>query len=155
MMKSILRLIFVLPGLLAASVPFSATSVTAAESLPTVEVYKSPSCGCCGSWVEHMQKSGFKVNVHNVNDVTPVRENFGVPQAMASCHTAVVGGYAIEGHVPAADIKRLLRERPKAAGIAVPGMVQGSPGMEQGQGKDAYNVMLFSKGGKSSVFAQH
>jgi len=145
----------VLPGLLVALVMFSATHVMAAEELPTVEVYKSASCGCCGFWVEHMKQSGFKVNVHNVNDVTPMRQNFKVPDAMASCHTAVVGGYAIEGHVPAADVKRLLRERPKAAGIAVPGMVQGSPGMEQGRGKDPYNVMLFSKGGKSSVFAQH
>jgi hypothetical protein len=102
-----------------------------------------------------MQNSGFKVNIHNVRDVTPVRQNFGVPDAMASCHTASVGGYAVEGHVPAADVKRLLRERPKAAGIAVPGMVQGSPGMEQGQGKDPYKVILFSKGGKPTVFAQH
>lgn len=143
-----------LPRLMSALVLASATHVMAAE-LPTVEVYKSLSCGCCTLWVEHMQQSGFKVNVHNVRDVTPVRENFGVPDAMASCHTAVVGGYSIEGHVPAADVKRLLRERPKAAGIAVPGMVQGSPGMEQGRGKDPYNVILFNKGGRSTVFAQH
>ena len=143
-----------LPRLMSALVMFSATQVMAAELL-TVEVYKTFSCGCCGFWVEHMQQSGFKVNVHNVRDVTPVRENFGVPDAMASCHTAVVGGYAIEGHVPAADVKRLLRERPKAAGIAVPGMVQGSPGMEQGRGKDPYSVILFNKGGRSTVFAQH
>ena len=154
-MKSLLRSMSVLPGLLAALVMLSATHVMAAEELPTVEVYKSPSCGCCGFWVEHMKQSGFKVNIHDVRDVTPVRQNFGVADAMASCHTAVVGGYAIEGHVPAADVKRLLRERPKAAGIAVPGMVQGSPGMEQGHGKDPYNVMLFKSGGKSSVFAQH
>lgn len=143
-----------LPRLMSALVLASATHVMAAE-LPTVEVYKSLSCGCCTLWVEHMQQSGFKVNVHNVRDVTPVRENFGVPDAMASCHTAVVGGYSIEGHVPAADVKRLLRERPKAAGIAVPGMVQGSPGMEQGRGKDPYNVIIFNKGGRSTVFAQH
>jgi len=143
-----------LPRLMSALVLASATHVMAAE-LPTVEVYKSLSCGCCTLWVEHMQQSGFKVNVHNVRDVTPVRENFGVPDAMASCHTAVVGGYSIEGHVPAADVKRLLRERPKAAGIAVPGMVQGSPGMEQGRGKDPYNVILFNKGGRSTVFARH
>ena len=133
----------------------SATHVMAAEQLPSVEVYKSPYCGCCEQWIAHMRNSGFKVSIHNVRDVTPVRENFGVPDAMASCHTAVVGGYAVEGHVPADDVKRLLRERPKAAGIAVPGMVLGSPGMEQGQGKDPYNVMLFSKGGSPTVFAQH
>lgn len=143
-----------LPRLMSSLVLLSAAHVMAAE-WPAVEVYKTLSCGCCGLWVEHMQQSGFKVNVHNVRDVTPMRENAGVPDAMASCHTAIVGGYAIEGHVPAADVKRLLRDRPKAAGIAVPGMVQGSPGMEQGQGKDAYNVILFSKGGRPSVFAQH
>src|SRR3990172_4087981 len=143
-----------LPRLMSALVMFSATQVMAAE-LPTVEVYKTLSCGCCGFWVEHMQKSGFKVKVHNVRDVTPVRENFGVPDAMASCHTAVVGGYSIEGHVPAADVKRLLRERPKAAGIAVPGMVQGSPGMEQGRGKDPYNVVLFNASGRTTIFSAH
>lgn len=143
-----------LPRLMSALVLFSATHVMAAE-LPTVEVYKTLSCGCCGFWVEHMQKSGFKVNVHNVRDVTPMRAQAGVPDAMASCHTALVGGYAVEGHVPAADVKRLLRERPKAAGIAVPGMVQGSPGMEQGRGKDPYSVILFSKLGKPAVFARH
>ena len=143
-----------LPRLMSALVLFSATHIVAAES-PTVDVYKTLSCGCCGFWVEHMQQSGFKVNVHNVRDVSPAREKFGVPDAMASCHTAVVGGYSIEGHVPAADVKRLLRERPKATGIAVPGMVQGSPGMEQGGRKDPYSVMLFTKGGRSSVFAQH
>lgn len=147
-MKSLARL-------MAALVVFAATQVTAAEPLPAVDVYKSPYCGCCEQWVAHMRQSGFKVNIHSVRDVTPVRENFGVPEAMASCHTAVVGGYAVEGHVPAADVKRLLREHPKAAGIAVPGMVQGSPGMEQGQGNDSYKVMVFSKGGRSSVFAQH
>jgi len=154
-MKSVMRLMSVSQGLLAALVLFSATHVMAAEELPAVEVYKTLSCGCCGFWVEHMKQSGFKVNVHNVRDVTPMREKYGVPDAMASCHTAVVGGYSIEGHVPAADVKRLLRERPKAAGIAVPGMVQGSPGMEQGRGKDPYNVVLFGGGGRPSVFAQH
>jgi len=153
-MKSLLRLMPVLRGLPAALVVFSAAHVMAAE-LPTVEVYKSVSCGCCGFWVEHMQQSGFKVNVHNVRDVTPARQRFGVPDAMASCHTAVVGGYSIEGHVPAGDIKRLLREKPKAAGIAVPGMVQGSPGMEQGGVKEPYSVVLFRNGGRTSVFAQH
>jgi hypothetical protein len=143
-----------LPRLMSAMVMFSATHVMAAE-LPTVEVYKTLSCGCCGLWVEHMQQSGFRINLHNVRDVTPVRENFGVPDAMGSCHTAVVGGYAIEGHVPAVDVKRLLRERPKATGIAVPGMVQGSPGMEQGQGKDPYDVILFGVARRPVVFARH
>src|SRR5674476_1234069 len=99
-MKSLLSLMSLLRGLLAALVMLSATHVLAAEELPTVEVYKSPSCGCCGFWVEHMKQSGFKVNIHDVRDVTPVRQNFGVPDAMASCHTAVVGGYAIASGTP-------------------------------------------------------
>ena len=147
-MKSFVRLVLAL-------VMISATHVMAAEQLPTVEIYKSPYCGCCEQWIAHMRNSGFKLSIHNVRDVTPVRENFGVPESMASCHTAVVGGYAVEGHVPAVDVKRLLRDRPAAAGIAVPGMVPGSPGMEQGQGKDPYYVMLFSKGGSPTVFARH
>ena len=133
----------------------SLATMVLAQEAQKVEVYKSPTCGCCSLWVEHMKKSGFNVEIHEVRDVTPFRQRFGVPDAMTSCHTAVVGGYAIEGHVPAADIKRLLREKPKAAGLAVPGMVQGSPGMEQGQGKDPYNTVLFSADGKSSTFARH
>lgn len=153
-MKSLLRSKSALRNLPAALILLSATQAMAA-GLPGVEVYKTLSCGCCGLWVEHMQQSGFKVNVQNVRDVTPMRVSAGVPDAMGSCHTALVGGYAIEGHVPAADVKRLLRERPKATGIAVPGMVQGSPGMEQGRGREPYNVILFGKGGRPYVFAQH
>lgn len=136
---------------------FSASSASMGLAADTnkVEVYKSASCGCCSLWVEYMKKSGFSVEVHDVRNVAPFRQRFGVPDAMASCHTAVVGGYAIEGHVPAVDIKRLLREKPKAAGIAVPGMVQGSPGMEQGRGKDPYNTVLFTKDGRSAIFAPH
>ena len=136
---------------------FAASSAGMAFSaeMQKVDVYKSPTCGCCTLWVEHMKKSGFSVEVHEVRNVMPFRQRFGVPDAMGSCHTAVVGGYAIEGHVPAADIKQLLREKPKAAGLAVPGMVQGSPGMEQGQGKDPYNTLLFSADGRSTIFAAH
>jgi len=136
---------------------FAALSVNlsfAAEP-QTVEVYKSPTCGCCTEWVAHMKQNGFKVSVHEVNYVAPFRRQLGVPDQMESCHTAQVGGYAIEGHVPAADVKRLLRERPKAKGIAVPGMVQGSPGMEQGVSKDPYQVLLFDSSGRSTVFARH
>ena len=136
---------------------FSASSVSVAFAAEKdkVEVYKSPACGCCSQWVEHMQKNGFVVEIHNVRNVTPFRERFGVPESVASCHTAVVGGYAIEGHVPAGDVKRLLREKPKAVGIAVPGMVQGSPGMEQGSGKDPYNVVLFNATGRNTVYSAH
>ncbi len=128
---------------------------TIAADLPKVDVYKSPSCGCCTLWVEHMKKSGFKVEVHEANNIAPFRQRFGVPDEMASCHTAVVGGYAIEGHVPAADVKRLLKETPMAAGIAVPGMVQGSPGMEQERGREPYQTMLFTKNHRFTAFAAH
>jgi hypothetical protein len=126
-----------------------------ADEPAKVEVYKSASCGCCSLWVEHMKQSGFALEIRNVRNVSPFRERFGVPESMASCHTALVGGYAIEGHVPAADVKRLLRDKPKATGIAVPGMVRGSPGMEQGSGKDPYKVVLFSKNGWTTIFSAH
>jgi hypothetical protein len=117
-----------------------------------VTVYKSPTCGCCGKWVEHMRANGFEVTVTDMPDVAPVKDKQGVPSALRSCHTAMVGGYAIEGHVPADLVKKLLQEKPHAAGLAVPGMPMGSPGMEGGA-KDAYNVVLFDKAGKTSVYA--
>lgn len=124
-----------------------------AQRSGAVTVYKSPTCGCCGDWVKHMRANGFQVEAHDVNDVSPMRRRYGVPGSLASCHTAVVGGYAIEGHVPAADIKRLLRERPKVVGLAVPGMVIGSPGMEQGA-PQPYETLAFDAQG-SRVFARH
>lgn len=124
-----------------------------AQRTETVTVYKSPTCGCCGEWVKHMQGNGFKVETHDLNDVSPIRRRYGIPGSLASCHTAVVGGYAIEGHVPAADIKRLLRERPRVIGLAVPGMVIGSPGMEQGA-PQPYETLAFDAQG-SRVFARH
>ena len=101
---------------------------TAVPSTP-VTVYKSPTCGCCGKWVEHLGENGFEVETVDVNAMTSVKESLGVPQSMYSCHTAQVGGYVIEGHVPAADITRLLQQRPPIAGLAVPGMPIGSPGL--------------------------
>ena len=121
----------------------------------TLAVTKTASCGCCGKWVEHMKKAGFKVTVRNVEDVTPTAQRLSVPAKLRSCHTAEIEGYAIEGHVPLADIKRLLAERPKAAGIAVPGMVMGSPGMEHGDHKEPYKTILFDKAGNTRVFASH
>lgn len=119
-----------------------------------ITVYKSSACGCCGAWVEHLRKSGFRVIAHDVADVTSYREKLGIPQALGSCHSAAVAGYAIEGHVPAADIRRLLRERPKARGIAVPAMPLGSPGME-GPRKDPYETLLFQRDGSYVVFERH
>ena len=128
--------------------------ISAAAPKPTaITVYKDPSCGCCKKWVEHLKAAGFTPTVHDTPDMPTVRTSMGVPAALQSCHTARVGGYTIEGHVPADEIKRLLREKPAGAGLAVPGMPMGSPGMEMGSMKDKFDVMLFDKNGKSRVFA--
>lgn len=129
-------------------------AVWAADALPTVEVYKSPSCGCCGKWVEHMKANGFKVVTHEMNDVTPHKQRLGVPVGMGSCHTAEVGGYLVEGHVPAADVKRLLAEKPKAKGLVSPGMPQSAPGMDM-PGKQPYEILLVRQDGSTSSFARH
>src|SRR5262245_37153182 len=121
---------------------------------PVVEVFKNPTCGCCALWVDHLRASGFEVKVSDVRDPAAYRARFGVPTALGACHTATVAGYAIEGHVPAREIKRLLAERPKAAGLAVPGMPLGSPGME-GPRSDPYEVLLFQKDGRDSAYARY
>ena len=118
-----------------------------------ITVWKSPSCGCCGAWVAYMREHGFKVTVVDMNDVNPVKRQHKVPENLWSCHTAVVDGYVIEGHVPAPDIERLLREHPNVAGLAVPGMVTGSPGMEGGRAQ-AYDVVSFGDA-KTQVYAHH
>lgn len=120
-----------------------------------ITVYKSPTCGCCSKWVRHLEQNGFSVVAKDVRDVVPYKIRGGVTPELASCHTAFVEGYVIEGHVPAGDIKRLLRERPAAKGLAVPGMPIGSPGMEQGSRKDAYEVKLINNQGGHSTFAKH
>ena len=125
-----------------------------AQSATQVEVFKSPYCGCCEKWIEHMQKNGFKVNAHNVNDIPAARKGLGMPDRLGSCHTAKVGGYLIEGHVPAADIQRLLKEKPKAVGLAAPGMPQGSPGMETAT-PVPYETLLVQADGSTTVFAKH
>lgn len=128
-------------------------SRASAATASRVTVYKNPSCGCCGGWVEHMKINGFDVRVFEVADVAPYRQRLGVPEALGSCHTAEVGGYAIEGHVPAADVRRLLREHPKARGLAVPAMVPGSPGMSGAP--VAYATLIFDVGGQYKVFERH
>ncbi len=126
------------------------------QALPLMVVHKSPTCGCCSSWVEHMQKAGFKVESRNVDDMSPVKARVGVPFGKGSCHTAEVGGYFIEGHVPAEDVKRLLAEHPDAKGLTVPGMPAGSPGMELPDGSvHPYVVELVARDGTTSVFARH
>ncbi len=120
---------------------------------PKVVVYKSPSCGCCGNWVQYMRQNGFTVEVHDIADVTPMKHAAGVPDAAASCHTAQVGGYVVEGHVPVQAIRKMLAEHPAIAGLAVPGMVTGSPGMEQGNQHPAYDVMAIGRDGRMSVYS--
>lgn len=130
---------------------FNAGIASAAE---TITVYKSPTCGCCTKWADHLKSNGFEVKTINTNDMYSVKENAGIPHGYGSCHTAMVDGYIIEGHVPASDIKRLLKERPDIVGLTVPGMPMGSPGME-GPRKDSYSVLTFDKSGKTTVFSQH
>ena len=121
---------------------------------PLITVFKTPTCGCCGKWVEHLKANGFTVKVQEVNDTAGYERQYRVPHTMESCHTAVVNGYTIEGHVPAADIKRLLNEKPKVVGLAVPGMPVGSPGMEAAH-SDAYSVFVFDESGHTSVYARY
>lgn len=126
------------------------------EPLPRVLVHKNEYCGCCNGWVEHMRKAGFPVEVRNVDNLDPVKTRVGVPAGKGSCHTAEVGGYFIEGHVPAADVKRLLAERPDARGLVLPGMPPGSPGMETPDGRSVpYTVELVGPGGDTTPYASH
>jgi len=127
-----------------------------AQSGPAVQVYKDPTCGCCALWVEHLRKAGFTATVTDVEDMTALKTKHGVPPRARSCHTAVTGDYVIEGHVPAADVQRLVKERPSVVGIGVPGMPIGSPGMEvAGVKPQPYDVLAFDKAGQTTVFASH
>jgi hypothetical protein len=131
-------------------------STAPAAALPKVTVYKTSSCGCCKLWVDHMKQSGFDVQAMDVSagDVRAVSKAAGLKDEGTSCHTSKIGNYTVEGHVPADDIKRMLREKPAIAGLSAPGMPQGSPGMEQGT-KEPYDVIAFTKDGRSTVFAKH
>ncbi len=128
------------------------TAYTVSQDMPTVMVYKTPTCGCCNGWVEHLREAGFTVDARDVRDLMSVKLDAGVPTAMSSCHTAIVDGYIVEGHVPAEHVARLVTERPDIAGIAVPGMPIGSPGME-GPNPEPYQVLAFGHDGSASVFA--
>lgn len=136
---------------------FAAGPLMAAEP-PTVEVFKSPLCGCCSKWVDHLRANGFKVVTRDVDDVPAKRQELGMPDVYGSCHTARVqtgkGSYLLEGHVPAREVRRLLAEKPKAKGLAVPGMPAGSPGME-GPHSQSYDVMLVENSGSARVFARY
>lgn len=147
MTSSLFRALF-LAGVLGSS------SAAALAAQQTIEVFKSPTCGCCEKWIEHLQQNGFKVDVKNVADVAVERKRLHMPEELASCHVGKVNGYTVEGHVPAADIHKLLRTRPKVAGIAVPGMPPTSPGMDLKV--DAhYDTLLVREDGKTRVFVSH
>ena len=119
-----------------------------------VIVYKSPTCGCCSEWIKHLEENGFSVKAEDLRNVNQIKAELGVPNKLRSCHTAKVGDYVIEGHVPAQEITRMLKEKPQVKGLAVPGMPMGSPGME-GPRQDRYDVLTFDKNGKSSVYASY
>lgn len=140
---------------------FLSVSLTAADQARTptpmmMTVFKTPTCGCCSKWVDHMRQNGFTVHVTDLNDLTSIKNKHGVPARLQSCHTGVVNGYVVEGHVPAADVKRLIKEKPAVVGITVPGMPAGSPGMEvPGITPPPYNVLAFDKTGATKVYATH
>ena len=151
---------FALAGLAALALPAGALAQVQAQGQANsvqVEVWKSPSCGCCKDWIAHMEKSGFRFTVHETGN-TAARQRMRIPLALGSCHTALIGRYAIEGHVPAKDVQRLLREKPEAVGLTVPGMPIGSPGMdgpEYGGRKDAFDVLLVAADGSTRVYSSY
>lgn len=132
-----------------------ASTAWAASDQLIVDVYKSPTCGCCSKWVDHLRANGFQVRAHNTQEVSAHKIRLGVPAGFGSCHTAQVGGYLIEGHVPANEIQRLLKEKPNARGLAVPAMPMGSPGMEAGGRKDVYDVFLVNRDGATQTYAHY
>ena len=139
----------------ATSVTPTSAALAVDTSLPPIVAFKSPTCGCCELWVEHMRAAGFQVEVKDTQDMGAIKAEAGVPVGQGSCHTAKVGKYYLEGHVPAADVKRLLAEAPDARGLIVPGMVPGSPGMEQGGVTKPYDVLLLAKDGSTTVYSHH
>ena len=146
--------------LLLGAIAVASPAIGLAAGKPVLEVWKSPTCGCCHDWIAHLQSSGFQVTVHDVSESAKAaqRLKLGLADKFGSCHTALIDGYVVEGHVPAREITRLLKERPKAVGLAVPGMPVGSPGMDgplyQGR-KDAYAVLLVQKDGNASVYQSY
>ena len=138
-------------GLAATVAGVAGLALAAPSPGPEVVVYKSPTCGCCKQWVEHVQAAGFRVTVHDTSSLAGVMERYRVPRKLTACHTAIVDGYVVEGHVPADVIQRLLKERPEIAGVAVPGMPAGSPGMDTDM-PARYYILTFDKNGTTSVF---
>jgi hypothetical protein len=149
-MKTLMSLILLLGSFL----PLVVVAAAPKNEKPPVEmtVYRSPTCGCCGKWLEHMKQDGFLVKDIQTEDMDAIKRQHGVPDNLKSCHTALVGGYVVEGHVPASDIRSLLEKKPAVVGVSVPGMPAGTPGMEMGGRKDPYAVVQFDKNGQATVF---
>jgi hypothetical protein len=158
MRRSIVSAVVVTAVVLAAIPPAlgqgagSASKRAASQAQPLVEVYKDATCGCCSLWVQHLRRGGFAATATNTTDMTAIKDTHRIPKQARSCHTGLVGGYVLEGHVPAADVHRLLKEKPDILGLAVPGMPIGSPGME-GPGGRPYDVLALHKDGRTSVFS--
>ena len=143
-----------LTAVAAMAVPTGACARNGRQTALTV--FKTPTCPCCDGWIGHMRQAGFEVSVQILADLRPVRRRLGLPEAMASCHSGLVGGYLIEGHVTSADVRTLLRQRPEAIGLAVPAMPLGSPGMETPNGQtEPYDTLLVLRSGQTTVFARH
>jgi hypothetical protein len=149
-MKTLMSLILLLGSFL----PLVVVAAAPKNEKPPVEmtVYRSPTCGCCGKWLEHMKQDGFVVKDIQTEDMDAIKRQHGVPDNLKSCHTALVGGYVVEGHVPASDIRSLLEKKPAVVGVGVPGMPAGTPGMEMGGRKDPFAVVQFDKNGQATVF---
>lgn len=137
--------------------PKNATATAEAQAVLASEitVFRSPTCGCCSKWIDHAEAAGFQVKDEVTEDMSAIKQQYGVPQNLTSCHTTVVGDYVVEGHVPVEDVQRLLVEKPDVAGIAVPGMPIGSPGMESGDYTEPYTVFSFTESGETAAFAEH
>ena len=148
------RSLLALSGGLGAGLVTGTITEAATGKKKRINVYKSPSCGCCGAWVDHMRSAGFDVRVTELQDLEVLKARYGVPEDLQSCHTGVIDNYVIEGHVPAWDVSRLLTKHPEAIGLSVPGMPVGSPGMEQGSHKEPYDVVLFTAT-ERRVFARY
>jgi hypothetical protein len=154
-MRRTIPLALTLSGLLAATAPAWSSDTTTPSHAGAMTVYKSPSCGCCGAWIDHMRAAGYTVEAKNTDAMDMVKTLMGVPGDMASCHTATIDGYVIEGHVPADAVTKLLAERPQATGLAVPGMPVGSPGMEMDGQSEPYAAMLFNRDGSARTFQEY
>jgi len=155
-----MKIVFAIAAMLSAAFMATPQSVAQeqgarAQSLPVVEVTKRPNCGCCTAWADHLRAKGFEVKITESEELWNVKRRAGIPQDLDACHTAKVGGYVVEGHVPADDIKRLLSERPDVKGLSVPGMPVGSPGMEVGDRTEPYDVLSFDADGNTKVFQSY